>query len=510
MEKEFSNTNKLVTNLKQLLDSKYLSDFVIFIHENTIENKKTQFNCHKSILSIRSEYFKGLLESKMKESQTGIANFYGITPNFFEDILNYIYTGKITLNQENTISIMIFASKYLFPELTKYCEEYLIEKVSIDTVASILDIAFQYKILNLHDFCLKFAISNFYQLVQSGYFYQLSGYHLQKILENDELIFDSEIDLFHNLIKWGNHNIKLYGDGDNLEKKETHSKLKSFVKLFKKIRFCDFDIKDIEKISSLNIINKKMMSDIDLYFKIREKLNNDRNIGKKERIEYQKQHEELTKRAQDKKWKIFCSRSRLKYKDTLITPEYLSCFKKWIGNEVFLSNLVLGYSAQRDGFSSFKFHQKCDNKGETIVIIKTKKGFIFGGYTKVGFSTNKKLWINDYVDYSSIEDPNAFLFQLANINGSSFWKFPIQIDKFQFAVYYNPNLGPSFGNISKRDFQVEKDMKTGWCHFGINYQVPKDLGIDLDIDLDGNFNYFLAGEIHFKIEEVQVFYLKDN
>ncbi len=42
-------------------------------------------------------------------------------------------------------------------------------------------------------------------------------------------------------------------------------------------------------------------------------------------------------------------------------------------------NLI--YRASQDGFEAANFHSKCDNKPNTLVIIKSENGNIFGGYT---------------------------------------------------------------------------------------------------------------------------------
>ena len=38
-----------------------------------------------------------------------------------------------------------------------------------------------------------------------------------------------------------------------------------------------------------------------------------------------------------------------------------------------------------DGFSNQVFHNKCDNKGKIICIVKDTNGKIFGAYTDVNF-----------------------------------------------------------------------------------------------------------------------------
>ena len=70
-------------------------------------------------------------------------------------------------------------------------------------------------------------------------------------------------------------------------------------------------------------------------------------------------------------------------------------------NDKLQSNFTteLLYRASEHNFNSNKFHEKCDEKGSTIVIVKNTYNHVYGGYSKV--SWNKKL--------QTRTDPNAFL-----------------------------------------------------------------------------------------------------
>ena len=46
------------------------------------------------------------------------------------------------------------------------------------------------------------------------------------------------------------------------------------------------------------------------------------------------------------------------------------------------------YKATVDGFKGSDFHRKCDNKGKTLTLIKTTKGYIFGGFTSESWGGN--------------------------------------------------------------------------------------------------------------------------
>ena len=90
------------------------------------------------------------------------------------------------------------------------------------------------------------------------------------------------------------------------------------------------------------------------------------------------------------------------------------------------------YKASQDGFASKDFHRKCDSVSQTLTIVKTIDGFIFGGYTELPWHSND--------EYS--KDENAFLFSLVNHQND-----PIKLEcvKPEFAIYNYEEYGPTFG-----------------------------------------------------------------
>ena len=66
-------------------------------------------------------------------------------------------------------------------------------------------------------------------------------------------------------------------------------------------------------------------------------------------------------------------------------------------------SLNLLFKATRDGQKSSDFHTKCDGKTHQLIFIKTKKGVIFGGYTKEGFNSRG----------TNINDKEAFVFSFS-------------------------------------------------------------------------------------------------
>ena len=52
---------------------------------------------------------------------------------------------------------------------------------------------------------------------------------------------------------------------------------------------------------------------------------------------------------------------------------------EWLGTDKL--DLELLYRGSENGFEAPLFHQKCDNKGSTLVLIKSENGNLFGGFT---------------------------------------------------------------------------------------------------------------------------------
>ena len=107
--------------------------------------------------------------------------------------------------------------------------------------------------------------------------------------------------------------------------------------------------------------------------------------------------------------------------------------------------MELIYRGTRDGSSSNDFHNKCDNKGESIILIKNNKDNIFGGYTSYP-------WGKGNGNYHSA--PDSFLFTLTNIYNINPTKFPSKND--QKEVYHYIGNGPCFGYAC--DLYIKNDF----------------------------------------------------
>ena len=152
----------------------------------------------------------------------------------------------------------------------------------------------------------------------------------------------------------------------------------------------------------------------------------------------------------------------------------------------------LTYRASEDGDKAADFHKKCDKIGPNVVLIKTRKGNIFGGFTF-------KNWEHLERDVdprrpnlgSASRDSNAFGF---SVNKQKIYN---NEKPNEFAIWCNRLFGPTYKNNL---FQIFDSCmkKGGYCSIRANSHFG---GQAHDYEISG-------GEARFKVDELEVFEVK--
>ena len=122
----------------------------------------------------------------------------------------------------------------------------------------------------------------------------------------------------------------------------------------------------------------------------------------------------------------------------------------------------LKYRASRDGFKGTDFHAKCDGVPNTLTVIKSTNGNIFGGFTE-------KPWTSDIC---VVSDPKAYIFSLVNQENKPFKS----VCSNRGAIRCFPGYGPMFGDDdSKRDIWIKSDSNSNEdssSNFGLMFEHP--------------------------------------
>ena len=124
--------------------------------------------------------------------------------------------------------------------------------------------------------------------------------------------------------------------------------------------------------------------------------------------------------------------NKIEYKNDLYysrvfnNDNYLKNIMNWINPNKKI-NFYLIYNLSYGGAAK-SFHDYCDNKGPTLIVIRASSGYYFGGYTTENW------------DCSGVykKDENAFIFSL---NNNKYAKA-----SSDNAIYCHSNYGPTFGD----------------------------------------------------------------
>jgi IS1 family transposase len=137
------------------------------------------------------------------------------------------------------------------------------------------------------------------------------------------------------------------------------------------------------------------------------------------------------------------------------------------------ANWMLAYRASADGMNAKAFHSKCDDKADTLTIIKTNNGDILGGYTEQNWKPMKSFFSDPNLPEKNYKiDKRAFIF--AFISQEKKLKiFNIKDEKF--AICCSNDFGPSFGDGP--DLHIDFS-DANHIQFGVSYRDQAKLKME--------------------------------
>ena len=165
--------------------------------------------------------------------------------------------------------------------------------------------------------------------------------------------------------------------------------------------------------------------------------------------------------------------------------EFLNKIYEWSGYK----KMELIYRASRDGFTSNSFHHKCEFQGPTICLYQNDKGYIFGGYASIPWTSNG----------GTLKAKNCFIFTLTNIHNTEPTKFPNKEN--DISLFHHPDYGPCFGNYNDIDIRADFKNNDSYTSFPCNYKDTLGKGKTIfTADFNNEVNQY-------KLKEVEVFKL---
>lgn len=151
------------------------------------------------------------------------------------------------------------------------------------------------------------------------------------------------------------------------------------------------------------------------------------------------------------------------------------------------------YTGSKDGFTAKSFHEKCDEKGRLLILLRSKDyNKIFGAYTGIPW-TSILGW----------KDGNGSSFLISYREDKTFIQLKC-LDK-EYEVYHSEKEIIQFGIFGNLYICNDCNITKNSCSYlGCNnsYEVPNGL-----LPNSNEANKYLAGEQSFFIDEIEVYRL---
>ena len=174
----------------------------------TVEVKGKEFKACKVVLAAASPFFLSLFESDMRErnGQRIEIKLEEATASVMEDVLQYIYTGNVTVTEESCHKLIATAEYLLLPGLKALASVFLKGKLTVENCVFNYYYADKYHCEELKRACRTEIHSNFTAVMETEDFLNLDIKQVLEWVSSDDVTISSEEEVFEGIVKWVSYN----------------------------------------------------------------------------------------------------------------------------------------------------------------------------------------------------------------------------------------------------------------------------------------------------------------
>ncbi|RIB09103.1 hypothetical protein C2G38_2044609 [Gigaspora rosea] len=439
---EFLST--LSNDLSWLLENAENCDVVLHVGQ---EPNVRKFHAHIAILRARSNYFKRALAKQWAKEEDGLTIFQkpNIYPEVFEEILKYMYKGKIELggqDGQNLLNLLTAGDELMLDEFCNYIQNFLIQQKFEwleENLVEVLRITGNCSSCTaLREYCLELIAEKPASIFRSEGFPSSDKDLLLSLLKRDDLEMN-EVEIWNYVVKWGIANTPNLYETDithwtNEDFEALSSTLHQCIPL---IRF--FDISSADYYDSVRPYDKILPIDLN-----------------EDILKYHLKPGSIPRSI------VLPPRDQGMNLDSLIIkPIHARLICGWIDGKNILGptyvkaayDFKLLVRGTIDGFDATTFHSRCDRKGPTVVVLKLEGvDEILGGY-------NAAYWRTGAV---YIQSDKSFIFSLGD--GKNLQEVKLsRVRDSATSMYGHTSYGPHFGTADLRMYSPFNNKENCSC-----------------------------------------------
>ncbi|XP_699490.4 kelch-like protein 35 [Danio rerio] len=160
-----------------------------------------EFPCHRATLCASSGFFRTMFGSHFTESRQAAVTLQDVSRAAMEKLLDFMYEGRLTLDEENVQSVFQAADRLDVPVLYKACVQFLQERVSHCNCLGLMSFAHAYGLQPLQEQCETLLYRDLQQILRHPEFLQLEKQQVLDVLCCERLQVREEV-LVEAALRW--------------------------------------------------------------------------------------------------------------------------------------------------------------------------------------------------------------------------------------------------------------------------------------------------------------------
>ncbi|XP_008181656.1 ring canal kelch homolog [Acyrthosiphon pisum] len=161
---------------------------------------------HKLVLVAACPYFRAMFSS-FAEGAKYVVNIRELDSNILQLLIDYIYTGKITVTEQNIMDLLPSAVRLQLDYVKDVCVEFLQKQLNTENCLGIRELADFYNCMDLLSSSEEYIKTHFLKVVEAEEFLSLSSEEIINLISRADINIPFEEKIFECVINWVKHEL---------------------------------------------------------------------------------------------------------------------------------------------------------------------------------------------------------------------------------------------------------------------------------------------------------------
>uniref|UniRef100_A0A8D1S975 Kelch like family member 7 n=1 Tax=Sus scrofa TaxID=9823 RepID=A0A8D1S975_PIG len=181
--------------MNNMRKQKTLCDVILKVQERKIP-------AHRVVLAAASHFFNLMFTTNMLESKSFEVELKDAEPDIIEQLVEFAYTARISVNSNNVQSLLDAANQYQIEPVKKMCVDFLKEQVDASNCLGISVLAECLDCPELKATADDFIHQHFTEVYKTDEFLQLDVKRVTHLLNQDTLTVRAEDQVYDAAVRW--------------------------------------------------------------------------------------------------------------------------------------------------------------------------------------------------------------------------------------------------------------------------------------------------------------------